>query len=110
MPDAANDSPKDPEQIRQKLNHDTARILWAELREAQQQELVVKVSTDLDLIDVACQFTLDKRAQVQAWMEQGQVEKVDAEQAESWTQEQRELWAVVVAPWVLVQEPNPGSS
>ena len=74
MPDAANDSPQDPELIRQKLNHDTARIGWNDLREAQQQELVIRVSVDLDLIDVACQFTLDNRAQVQAWMEKAQVQ------------------------------------
>ena len=110
MPDAANDSPQDPELIRQKLNHDTARIGWNDLREAQQQELVIRVSVDLDLIDVACQFTLDNRAQVQAWMEKAQVQKVDAGQAEGWSLEERELWAVVVAPWVLVQELKPGSN
>ncbi len=110
MPDAANYNSQDPELIRQKLNHDTARIRWSELREAQQQELVIRVSTDLDLIDTACQFTLDNSAQVQAWLQLGQVQKVDSERAEGWDVEDRELWAVVVAPWVLVQEPKPGSS
>ncbi len=110
MADAADDKSGDSESIRQKLNHDTARIRWGELREAQQQNLVVKVSTDLDLIDVACQFTLDNRAQVEVWMQEKQVRKVDARQAEYWDHENRELWAVVVAPWVLVQVLKPGSS
>ena len=110
MKDAASDTPRDPELIRQKLNHDTAKIGWSELREAQQQELVIQVSTDLDLIDVACEFTLDNSAKVQDWLEKGQVQKVDAERAASWTLDEFELWAVVVAPWVLVQEPKPGTS
>lgn len=110
MADAVNDNPRDPELIRKKLNHDTARIHWSELAEAQQQGLVVKVSTDLDLIETACQFTLDNSEQVQAWMERAQVQKVDAEQAQGWGDEDRSLWAVVVAPWVLVQELKPGHS
>ena len=109
MPDAASENPRDPELIRKKLNHDTAKIRWSELSEAYQQELVIRVSTDLDLIDVACQFTLDNSVQVQAWMEKEQVQKVDADRARSWGLEDSALWAVVVAPWVLVQELKPGA-
>lgn len=110
MSDSADEAVKDPQLIRQKLNHDTARIRWSALAEPQQQELVVRVSTDLDLIEVGCQFTLDNREQVKAWMDAAQVTKVDAEQAAEWLAQDRELWAVVVAPWVLVQEPKPGTN
>lgn len=109
MTDADSDKPQDPELIRQKLNHDTAKIRWSELSEAQQQGLVIRVSTELDLIEVGCQFTLDNRDQVQKWMEYGLVEKVDAAQAERWDAAGGELWAVVVAPWVLAQELKPGT-
>jgi len=103
-------SEKDPALIRQKLNHDTAKINWGVLHEHQQQESVIAVSTDLDLIDVACDFTLDNRTQVKTWLEQAQIVKVSDEQAQQWKTEDRELWAVVVAPWVLVQEPKPGTN
>lgn len=101
---------KDPALIRLKLNHDTAKIKWRALHEHQQEESVIAVSTDLDLIDVACEFTLDNSSQVKAWLEQAQVAKVSDEQAQQWKTEDRELWAVVVAPWVLVQNQKPGTS
>jgi hypothetical protein len=112
MEDTANTdiAQKDPKLIRQKLNQDTARIRWSALHEHQQKELVIKVSTDLDLIEVACQFTLDNSVQVKAWMDQSQVQRVDDSQADDWKAEDRELWAVVVVPWVLVQEPKPGTA
>jgi hypothetical protein len=70
---------------------------------------VMAVSADLDLIDVAYEFTFDNHDQVKAWMEQEQIMKVSDEQAQQWKTEDRELWAVVVAPWVLVQEQKPGT-
>ena len=52
-------SDRDPAVVRQKLNHDTAKIKWGALHEHQQIECVIAVSADLDLIDVACEFALD---------------------------------------------------
>jgi hypothetical protein len=100
----------DPAVVRQKLNIDTAKIKWGVLHEHQQVECVIAVSTDLDLIDVACEFTFDNIDQVKAWLQQAQITKVSGEQAQQWKTEERELWAVVVAPWVLVQEPKPGTN
>ena len=102
-------SENDPAVVRQKINHDTAKIKWEALHEHQQQECVIAVSVDLDLIDVACEFTFDNHSQVKAWLEQAQITKVSDEQAQQWNIEERELWAVVVAPWVLVQEQKPGT-
>ena len=103
-------SETDPAVIRQKLNHDTAKIKWGALHEHQQQGCVIAVSADLDLIDVACEFTFDNFDQVKAWLQQTQITKVGDEQAQQWKIEDRELWAVVVAPWVLVQEQMPGTN
>ena len=103
-------SENDPAVVRQKLNHDTAKIKWAALHEHQQIECVITVSTDLDLIDVACEFTFDNHDQVKLWLEQEQITKVTGEQALQWKTEDRELWAVVVAPWVLVQELKPAAN
>ena len=103
-------SDRDPAVVRQKLNQDTAKIKWGALHEHQQIECVIAVSAVLDLIDVACEFTFDNHDQVKAWMEQEQIMKVSDEQAQQWKTEDRELWAVVVAPWVLVQEQKPGTN
>ena len=103
-------SDRDPAVVRQKLNQDTAKIKWGALHEHQLIECVIAVSADLDLIDVAYEFTFDNHDQVKAWMEQEQIMKVSDEQAQQWKIEGRELWAVVVAPWVLVQEQKPGTN
>jgi hypothetical protein len=103
-------SDRDPAVVRQKLNQDTAKIKWGALHEHQQIECVIAVSAELDLIDVAYEFTFDNHDQVKAWMEQEQIMKVSDEQAQQWKTEDRELWAVVVAPWVLVQEQKPGTN
>ena len=100
-------SERDPAVVRQKLNHDTAKINWGALHEHHQVGCVIDVSIDLDLIDVAFEFALDNYSQITVRMEQAQVKKVSDEQARQWSTEERELWAVVVAPWVLVQEKNP---
>jgi len=101
---------KDPAVIRLKLNQDTAKIAWSALHEHQQQDSVILVSTDLDLIDVACEFALDNSEQVRLWLAEAQIEKVRDEQAVAWNTEDRQLWAVVVAPWVLVQLQKPGTN
>ena len=103
-------SDRDPAVVRQKLNQDTAKIKWGALHEHQLIECVIAVSADLDLIDVAYEFTFDNHDQVKAWMEQEQIMKVSDDQAQQWKTENRELWAVVVAPWVLVQEQKPGTN
>ena len=103
-------SDRDPAVVRQKLNQDTAKIKWGALHEHQLIECVIAVSADLDLIDVAYEFTFDNHDQVKAWMEQEQIMKVSDEQAQQWKTDDRELWAVVVAPWVLVQEQKPGTN
>jgi hypothetical protein len=103
-------SDRDPAVVRQKLNQDTAKIKWGALHEHQLIECVIAVSADLDLIDVAYEFTFDNHDQVKAWMEQELIMKVSDEQAQQWKTEDRELWAVVVAPWVLVQEQKPGTN
>ncbi|MFN3163674.1 MAG: DUF2288 family protein [Pseudohongiellaceae bacterium] len=98
--------PNDSEALKQKLNVDTGKISWQLLAEHQQRESVVEVDPGLDLVEVACEFVRDNRDQVEEWLNAGLVAKVDDKKAEQWQQENREVWAVVVAPWVLVQQPG----
>ena len=65
---------------------------------------VVRVAPELDLLEVAVQLTADNKAQFQHWMGQGQVGEVSPDLARDWYDRNAELWAVVVAPWVLVQD------
>lgn len=100
----------DPEALKQKLNKDTAKINWSALDQYQQQDAVIEVTGNLDLIAVACEFVRDNRTQVKEWLDQSRLKKVSDEQAQAWKMEDREIWAVVVAPWVLIQDQKPRPS
>ncbi|MCH8550970.1 MAG: DUF2288 domain-containing protein [Natronospirillum sp.] len=85
------------------LNTETARINWLELQPNFARGQVIHVADNLDLVAVAREMIRDNKAQFEAWTEQGQVAGVSNEQAQAWYDQKADVWAVVVAPWVLVQ-------
>lgn len=90
--------------LRAKVNMETSRIAWKELQRFFASGVAVEVSTKLDLVEVALQMHGDNRHQFETWLVAGLVGKVTDEQAAAWLAADTELWAVVVSPWVLVQE------
>ncbi len=91
------------EELRSRLNTETARIGWRDLQRFYAQGQVLLVDDHLDLIEVAASVAEDKAELVRGWMEARQLSQPDADCAQQWYDEERQLWAVVVAPWVLVQ-------
>ena len=87
-----------------RLNAETGRIRWSELEVFFAAGQLVAVSPSLDLLEVARAFGEDSAEQVREWMAAGQVEPVSDAKASDWQSRDAELWAVVVRPWVLVQE------
>lgn len=96
-----------PEIVRAKIISETARISWLELQKFYAAGSVITVAAELDLIDVAYAFTRDDKQQVAMWLQQTQISRTTEQQAEQWYQQQAELWAVVISPWVLVQDKLP---
>jgi hypothetical protein len=90
--------------LRAKVNMETSRIAWKELQRFFASGAAVAVSTKLDLVEVALQMHGDNKSQFETWLAAGMVQKVSDEQAAAWLAADAELWAVVVSPWVLVQE------
>lgn len=88
---------------RASMNLETARIAWKELQRYFASGATIKVSNDLDLIEVAYQISEDNKAQVEQWMKAGQLGPVTDEQALAWYEADADVWAVVVRPYVLVQ-------
>lgn len=86
-----------------KLNLETGRIGWPELQRHFARGVVVVVDDVLDLTDVAAAFVNDDSDQVETLMARRQVWKADTADADCWHREGAEFWAVVAAPWVLVQ-------
>ncbi len=90
--------------LRHKLNSETGRIAWPQLQRHFARGVVIHVSPQLDLVEVACHVAMDARDQVAAWMDAGGLGPADARQAADWHARNAEFWAVVTAPWVLIQE------
>ena len=88
---------------RAKVNLETSRIAWKELQRFFASGVAIAVTDELDLVEVAYQFSQDNKAQVERWLITQKINKVTDEQAQSWFDSDAEMWAVVVSPWVLVQ-------
>jgi hypothetical protein len=89
---------------RASVNLETARIAWKELQRFFAGGAALAVSDDLDLVEVAFQISEDNKAQVAQWLEAGQVARVSDAQALTWFEADADVWAVVVRPYVLVQQ------
>lgn len=90
--------------LRAKVNLETSCIAWKELQRFFASGAAISVSTDLDLVEVAFQISEDNKQQVQQWLSAGKIGAVTDSQALTWYEADAEVWAVVVSPYVLVQE------
>ncbi|ESR00629.1 hypothetical protein F753_04415 [Stutzerimonas chloritidismutans AW-1] len=87
-----------------KLLGETAAITWEELQPFFARGALLQVAGDADLVEVALAVAEDYQTKVAAWLHGGQLSKMQPGQAQDWLERDPDLWAVVVAPWVLVQE------
>jgi len=93
-----------PSTLYAKLLGETAPIGWQELQPFFARGALLWVAGDQDLIIVAQAVAENDQATVAAWLEAGYLSKLDDGRAEDLLKRDPQLWAVVVAPWVLVQE------
>ncbi|WP_066569952.1 DUF2288 domain-containing protein [Snodgrassella sp. CFCC 13594] len=91
--------------VNDKLNLETARIFWHELQKPFALGACLYVAPDLDLINIAQLIADDHTATISLLIAEGKLGKVTDEQAKLFYNTNQSMWAVVVAPYVLVQ-PN----
>ncbi len=95
---------QDRELKRAKINSETAKIPWRDLQRFFAAGKVKLIAPDLDMIDAAYAMQQDDVDSVSAWIGSGQLMPVADDTARRWFDEDALLWAVVIKPWVLVQE------
>ncbi|MFJ3482023.1 DUF2288 domain-containing protein [Pseudomonas sp. NPDC090202] len=95
---------QEPSTLYAKLLGETAAISWKELQPFFARGALLWVEPTQDLIAVAEAFAENDEAKVAAWLGSGEVGKVSESTALDLLERDPELWAVVVAPWVLIQE------
>ena len=95
---------EDAKELRAKLISETGKLEWPELERHFARGVVVAVNPGIDLIDVAVCMANDDKAGLESWFEAGTVRRAEAVDAEAWVKTQSLFWAVVIAPWVVIQE------
>ena len=96
-------------QLLAKLNAETGRMDWQALVRHFARGVVIKVAAGMDLVEVAAALAGDDRTVVEQWLSTGRIARAVDADAQAWHDRQATFWAVVVAPWVLVQESRDGS-
>ncbi|MFZ6757317.1 DUF2288 domain-containing protein [Undibacterium sp. Ji50W] len=89
--------------LRTKINLETASFPWSELLRHFAGGTVLVVAGDQDLVEVALHMAEDRAEQIAALLDSGQLARVNDAQAKEWLEQDRQLWTVVVKPWILVQ-------
>jgi len=95
---------QEPSTLYAKLLGETASITWTELQPFFAKGALLWVESSLDLIEVAESMGRNDSAKVAAWLASEEVCKVPESRALDLFERNPPLWAVVVSPWVLVQE------
>ena len=104
FPTTMTSSDANPSALYAKLLGETAKIDWQDLERFFAQGKLLSVARDLDLVSVAEAIAGDDKDIVTRWLASGLVERMPAETAAGYANRKPELWAVVVSPWICVQE------
>jgi hypothetical protein len=91
----------------QRLHLETGRITWPELQRYFARGVIIIVNPSLDLIDIAQHVARNQTEAIDRLIQNGQLLRAADEHALDWQSRLPDFWAVVVAPWVLVQEALP---
>ncbi len=95
---------QEPSTLYAKILGETAIIPWHQLQPFFAKGALLWVDPTLDLIAVGEALAQDDAKTLSAWMEAGQVAKVSETRALDFFERQAQLWAVVVSPWILIQD------
>lgn len=94
-----------PEAIRERLKSRLGPVQFSDVKAHLDRDAVFIVRADLDLVECGVAVATDDVDQVRRWIDAGQLRKPSAEERREWpTQDARRWMAVVVQPFVLVQE------
>ncbi|MEP5764013.1 MAG: DUF2288 family protein [Halieaceae bacterium] len=89
--------------LREEIHAQTAQISWRELQPHYARGAVILVEPGMSLVDAAIELRQDNKACFQGWIDEGKIGGVSDELGQQLFELDPMVWAVVVAPWVLVQ-------
>ena len=95
--------PNEIDELTLKINRETAKISWLELQKFFAQGRALRVADGQDLIQVAKWMAEDNAVKIKPLLESAALAPVEDQLASTWLESEQEVWAVVSAPWVIVQ-------
>ena len=107
---SGNEENQDDIDLATRLNLETAVVAWSELVKHFARGVVIRVGSEVDLIEAAACLAEDDTETLQRWLTSGAVSRASDDNARDWTEREPDFWCVVTAPWVLVQERRPTAS
>lgn len=97
---------KQEQNLRSKLEAEIGPAHWKVIRPHFLRGAIIIVSPELDLVDVAVKVAEDDTNAIKTWIEEGKLTKPFPEDAKRWEEEKEEPKALVVEPFVLIQDPT----
>jgi hypothetical protein len=95
---------QEQQNIIEKLHSETALMHWIDLQKFFAQGRVLFLDKSLDLVATAVLFANDMVNQLESHIKSELIMPPTNDHARTWYAENTELWTVVVAPYILVQE------
>ena len=90
--------------LKAKIISETAKIPWIELQIFFAQRKVIKVSRNLDLVDISLSIAQNNTKLIANYITRKYIRYVEDYDAKKWLQQKKLLWTSIVKPWILVQE------
>lgn len=95
--------PPELDEIGAELVRQTALIRWSELAHQHAAGNILGVAVHLDLIDIGRAMQADRSDLLATWLADGSVYRIDDLRAIEWQRENTQFWALVIAPFVVIQ-------
>jgi len=92
------------DELSTKLNTQTGKVSWPDIQRHFARGVVLVVDCQADLLNIAADIVRDNHAVVEDFLANEDLKKASIEDARSWQENDPLFWAVVVAPWLLIQE------
>ncbi len=85
----------------------TAKIPWSELERFFAAGKVIEVQAPLNLVTVGMALKEDDVEPFNAWIKAGEVAPINDDTAQLLHEQSASVWALAMAPWVLIQTVEP---
>lgn len=107
-PSGDGDGRDRPQDLRHQLAEAIGPARWDWLQPHAKRDAVIVVTAEMDLVEVGVALAEDKAANVQRWIDEQAIYKPLPEQLSTWNEqaEANTFEALIVAPFVLIREPQ----